>query len=679
MLLDRDGHPRYTRLLVRPDERRVDCVEEETMKNRTEDEGSVNILQRIDSVNPRRTWRNWLIGNPLQTADAPHQTIGKLVGLAVFSSDALSSVAYAPQEMLIVLAVVGSTAYQVIFPLAIAIVILLAILILSYEQTIHAYPNGGGSYIVSRDNLGAWPAKIAASALLTDYILTVAVSVSSGVAQIVSAFPALFDTRVWIAVGLVAFIMVVNLRGVKESGMAFAVPTYLFLLMAFVNVIVGLVRYFTGGLGVLVDPPSIEMTHAAQGLTLFLLLRAFSSGTTALTGVEAISNGIPAFKEPRSQNAGRTLIIMGVILGVLMLGISFLTASIQAVPSEAETVISQISRTVFRGRGPFYLVTMIATMVILVMAANTSFADFPRLSALTAQDGLLPRQLSFRGSRLVYSRGIILLALVASLLIVIFQASVTRLIPLYAIGVFLSFTLSQAGMAHRWWKIGKLKPGQEVRERGSVLRFEKSWQYKMVINGFGALMTGVVVAVFAITKFSEGAWVIIIIIPLLVAMFTGIHRHYAHLARDLSLERYGSPARIARNRVIIPVAGVHRGTLAALRYALSLSDDITAVHISLDEEEARRVLHKWDQWGEGVRLVVLESPYRVLMEPLIRYIEEVERQTPANQVITIVVPEFVPAHWWTNLLHMRTANTLRWALMFHKNVVITEVPYQVHG
>lgn len=464
----------------------------------------------------------------------------------------------------------------------------------------------------------------------------------------------------------------------KESGLAFAVPTYFFLSMAFVMVIFGLVRFVSGDLTAVVDPPHLELTHAAQGLTLFLVLRAFSSGTTALTGVEAISNGIPAFKEPRSKNAGRTLIIMSLILGILMLGISFLAARVQAVPSEAETVISQIARTIFDGRGFLYLATIVGTTVILVMAANTAFADFPRLSALAAQDGLLPRQLAYRGSRLVYSRGIVLLALVAAGLIMVFQASVSRLIPLYAIGVFLSFTLSQGGMAHRWWKIGRLKVGEEVKERGSVLRFEKSWLIKMLINGFGAVLTGVVVAVFAITKFSEGAWVIVIIIPVMVLILGRIHSHYLALAAELSLDRYGSPPRIVRNRVILPVSGVHRGTLAALRYALSLSDDITALHVSIDQEDAERVRRKWEIWGEGVRLVILDSPYRMLMEPLLRYIDDVEKQRHPNQIITIVVPEFIPQHWWSNALHMRTGNTLRWALFFHKNIVITEVPYQVH-
>ena len=369
------------------------------------DENGTTVLRRADEKEPPRTLANLLIGKPLATADAPHETIGKVVGLAVFASDALSSTAYAPQEIMAILIVAGLSSYQYVFPIALVIVALLAIVTISYEQTIHAYPNGGGAFIVSRDNLGMWAGKIAAAALLSDYILTVAVSISSGVAQIVSAFPNLFDYRVWIAVGLIFFIMLINLRGVRESGIIFAVPTYFFVVMMFVTVIVGLVRYFSGSLGTVIDPPEMEMLHSTQVVTGFLLIRAFANGTTALTGVEAISDGIPAFRQPRSQNAGVTLIWMSCILGVLMLGISFLGANIHALPSEVETVISQLARTAYDGRGTLYLMTIIATMVILVMAANTSFADFPRLGAFAAADGLLPRQLTQKGARLVFSRG----------------------------------------------------------------------------------------------------------------------------------------------------------------------------------------------------------------------------------------------------------------------------------
>jgi amino acid transporter len=640
-------------------------------------ENGSSVLRRTTGYQPHRSWRTWLIGRPLTTADAPNQTIGKFIGLAVFASDALSSTAYSTQEMLVVLTAIGTAAWGLVFPMSIAIVVLLTILTLSYEQTIHAYPGGGGAYIVSRDNLGNIPAEIAAAALLIDYILTVAVSVSSGVAQIVSADVRLYGLRVEIAVGLVILIMIINLRGVKESGQVFAIPTYFFIVITVLMCLVGIIRYMLGSLGQVEGPPPLEVTQAAQALGAFLLLRAFSSGTTALTGVEAISNGIPAFKEPKSHNAGITLIGMSVVLGTMLLGISFLAGNIHAVPSEVETVISQVARTVFNGRGILYLAVIGATTLILILAANTSFADFPRLSAIAATDGFLPRQLAYRGSRLVYSRGIIALALIASLLIIVFSASVTRLIPLYAIGVFLSFTLSQAGMAHRWWKIGRMQPGQEIKERGSTLTYNPSWKSKMIINGAGSVMTAVVTMVFAITKFSEGAYVVVIIIPTLVLAFTYIYRHYQKLASALSLEHYGPPPRILRHRVIMPISGVHRGTLAALRYARILSDDITAIHVSIDAAETARLQQRWDYWGDGIRLVILESPYRLFLEPLLEYIEEISDCRQPNEIITIVVPQFVPHHWWNGILHTQTALTLRWALLFRKDIVVTDVPYQV--
>jgi amino acid transporter len=646
----------------------------------------VNIDQKLgttiwretpEEYRPPRSWRSWLIGRPLATADAPDQTIGKLVGLAVFASDALSSTAYATQEILVMLVLAGTAAFGYAFPISIAIVALLAIVTLSYEQTIHAYPGGGGAYIVARDNLGELPAQTAGAALLTDYILTVAVSVSSGVAQITSAYPSLFDYRVEISIVFVLFIMIVNLRGVKESGVAFAIPSYFFLTMIFLTVGLGLFHHLTGTLGTVVDPPKLNVLQAAQPITLFLILRAFSSGTTALTGVEAISNGVPAFNEPRSRNAGITLMLMSAILGTLLLGITFLSVQVAAIPSEEETVISQLARTAFGGRDILYLGVIAGTAVILILAANTSFAGFPRLSALLAGDGFLPRQFTYRGSRLVYSRGIMILALVASLLIVLFSASVNALIPLYAIGVFLSFTLSQAGLARRWWKIGHLAPGQVVEEHGSTLRYEANWHSKMVINGFGAGCTAVVTLVFAATKFADGAWIVLILIPLMVVAFSVIHRHYRRLAKQLSLEDYGTPPRIARHCVILPISGVHRGTLAALHYARSISTDVTAVHVPIDPAEGEAVRRKWDVWGDGVRLVMLESPYRLFLEPLLEYIEEVAAHRQPNEVITVVVPQFVPKHWWSNLLHTQTAILLRLVLLFKPGIVVTDVPYHV--
>ena len=642
------------------------------------EENRTPIIHRATEYVPPRTWRHWLFGRPLATADAPHQTIGKFIGLAVFASDALSSTAYATQEILFILAAAGTMAFGFVFPIAIAIVILLAIVTLSYEQIIHAYPDGGGAYIVSRDNMGELPALIAGASLLIDYILTVAVSVSSGVAQLVSAYPELFEFRVPLSVVAVFAITLLNLRGVKESGAAFAFPSYFFVVMMYLTVGIGLFRYFTGSLGSVDNPPEMDIVHTLTAITPFLILHAFSSGTAALTGVEAISNGITAFKEPRSRNAGITLIWMAFILGSLFLGISYLAGHVGAVPSETETVISQLARTALNGRSLLYHLLIWATTLILILAANTAFAGFPRLSAIAARDGFLPRQLTYRGSRLVFSYGIVTLALIASLLIVIFQASVSRLIPLYAIGVFISFTLSQVGMARRWWKIGHLQPGQEVAERGSTLRYERNWQFKMLINGFGAVCTAVVVLVFSVTKFRDGAWLVLILLPLLIMMFVLIHRHYTSLANRLSLETFaGSPLHAARHRVILPVSGVHQGTLEALRYARRLSDDITAVHVSIDPLEAEKVRQKWETWGEGVRLVILDSPFRLFIEPLLEYIEEIADNRQPDETITIVVPQFIPSKSWHNLLHTNTANLLRSELLSRPGIIITDVPYQV--
>lgn len=645
----------------------------------TPENDQTEIMRRQSEYQPPRSLSHWFIGRPLSTADAPHQTISKRVGLAVFASDALSSTAYATQEILGVLAVVGALAFGYVFPISIAIVILLIIVTISYEQTIHAYPNGGGAYIVSRDNLGDFPAQTAGAALLMDYILTVAVSVSSGVAQIVSAYPDLFKYRVHLAIGAVMLIMLINLRGVKESGSAFAVPTYFFVIMMFGTVAFGLFRYFTGALGTVVDPPELQIIHTAAAVTPFLLLHAFANGTTALTGVEAISNGIPAFKEPRSRNAGITLIWMSLILGFLFLGISYLTSHIGAVFSEEETIISQLARTVHDGRGFLYLATIGATTVILIMAANTAFADFPRLGALAAHDGFLPRQLTFRGSRLVYSNGIITLAIIASILIAIFQASVTLLIPLYAIGVFLSFTLSQFGMAKRWRKIGGLKAGEEIVEPGSTLRYDKNWHFKMFVNGFGAVCTAVVMLVFAVTKFREGAWIVLILLPILIVVFSIIHRHYKDLANRLSLDKFrGLPVRQPRHRVIMPISGMHQGTLEALRYAKLLSDDVTAIHVSIDHAETEKVQKKWKLWGEGTRLVILDSPFRLFVEPLLEFIEDIIDHRQPNEMITVVVPQFIPSKRWHTALHMRTADVLRQELISKHGVVVTDIPYHVH-
>ena len=643
-----------------------------------EESSQQSIMHRDAGSTPPRSLNHWLIGRPLSTADAPHQTIGKAVGLAVFASDALSSTAYATQEILVILAAAGTVAFGYVFPISIAIVALLVIVALSYEQVIHAYPDGGGAYIVAHDNLGKLYALVAASALLTDYILTVSVSISSGVAQIISAYPNLHQYRVPIAVVAVFLIMLINLRGVRESGAAIAVPSYFFIIMLYALVGTGMFRLLFGSLGTVIDPPHLDVMDPLTAITPFLILHAFSSGTAALTGIEAISNGTTAFKEPRSKNAGITLIWMAAILSSLFIGISFLSGQVQAVPSEQETVISQLARTIFFEQDVLYLAIILATTVILILAANTAFAGFPRLGALMAKDGYLPRQLTYRGSRLVYSYGIVSLALIATVLVVIFQASVTRLIPLYAIGVFMSFTLAQFGMARRWWKCGKLEPDDELLEFGSTLRYEKNWKMKMVANGFGALCTAVVMVIFAVTKFHDGAWVVLILIPVLVVVFQFINLHYRNLATRLSLEEFGGPPpKATRHRVILPISGVHQGSLAALRYARLLSDDITAVHISIDPVETEKVQQKWETWGEGTRLVIVDSPFRLFLEPLLEYIEEIIAQRQPNETITIVVPEFIPVKRWHDFLHMQTAKLLRSELLSRPGVVVTDVPYQV--
>jgi amino acid transporter len=465
---------------------------------------------------------------------------------------------------------------------------------------------------------------------------------------------------------------------VRESGAAFAIPSYFFIVIMFLTIGTGMFRMFTGTLGTVPNPPVLENAEVYTGSLIFLLLHAFSSGTAALTGVEAISNGTTAFKEPRSHNASVTLIWMTFILGSLFMGISYLTNVVSAVPSEVETVISQLARTVFHGQGLFYLFVIGGTTVILILAANTAFAGFPRLSAMLASDGFMPRQLAYRGSRLVYSYGIVFLGGVASVLIIVFQASVTRLIPLYAIGVFLSFTLAQSGMARRWWRSSKLKDGVEVSDSKHELTYDKRWALKMFSNGFGAVCTFIVMCVFAITKFEDGAWIVLILIPVLIAVFLWIKKHYVGLAHNLSLENYGEPPPYnIRHRVIVPVSNVHKGTLAALRYARMLSDDVTAVHIAMEPDDTEKVHQKWETWGRGTRLVIVDSPYRLFLEPLLKYVDEILSNRQANETITIVVPHFVPDKRIHSALHMQTAEMLRRELLSTPGVVITEVPYQV--
>ena len=634
----------------------------------------------MDSQTRRPTYallKKLLIGPRLLTADAPHQTISKKIGLAVFASDALSSTAYATEEILFILILAGAGYLYLSIPIAATITVLLAIVTVSYVQTIYAYPNGGGAYIVSRENLGDRAAQIAGAALLTDYVLTVAVSISSGVAQLASAFPQLHAWRVPIALGMISVMTLINLRGVKESGLTFAIPTYFFLIIAFLTIGYGFYQYFTGTLGTVAEVEIAEFI--VEDLTLFLILRAFSSGCAALTGIEAISDGILAFSPPRSRNASLTLVSMSAILSAMFLSITFLAHQVQALPSHTETVFSQLGRVIYGEGNVAYLLLLGGTALILVMAANTAFADFPRLSAFKARDGFLPKQLTYQGSRLVFTYGILALAGFASLLIVIFQARTNALIPLYAVGVFLSFTLSQTGMAVRWWQAGKLQPGEEMHRPNSVLRHDPRWRLKMLVNSFGAICTFIVTIIFAATKFAAGAWVVVLLIPALVFVFSRIHNHYSKLAAELSLETYGPPPRIKRHRVIVPISGVHSGTLRAVHYARSISSDVTAVHVAIDPAEAEKIKAKWAKWGDGMRLVVLESPYRLLYELVLDYIQEIAKQRQPNEILTVVVPEFIPDKLWHNALHMQTAFTLQLGLLGLKDIVITEVPYHVRG
>jgi amino acid transporter len=617
-----------------------------------------------------------LFGSPLQTAEAPHQTISKKIGLAVFASDALSSVAYATQEILVVLAFAGAAHFGLSIPISMVIVTLLIILTISYRQTIYAYPGGGGAYIVARDNLGEGPAQTAGAALLTDYILTVAVSISNGVAQIASAFPALYPFRVDLSLVLIALITIVNLRGVKESGAVFAVPTYFFIAMTLLLIGTGLIQLASGALGA--SPNTEVVEHTLEPLTLFLVLRAFASGCTALTGVEAISNGITAFKEPRSRNAARTLIVMSGILGVMFIGITALSNQIHVVAGEAvkETVISQLARTVY-GTTPLYYVMLAATTIILILAANTSYADFPRLGALHAGDGFLPKQLTFRGRRLVFSWGIVTLAGMASLLVVVFQAETTRLIPLYAIGVFLSFTLSQAGMVVRWRKIGRMKPGEEIEVHGSVLRFDPHWRGKQIVNAVGALMTFVVMIVFAVAKFHDGAWIVVLLVPSLVFIFFRIHHHYKDAAHILSQGSRWPNIRPRPTKTLVLIDDIHAGTIHTLNFAKSLGVPWTAVHVALDPDKAERVKEKWrERVGDEAYLTILPSPYRNLVDPIHAYIEGLLRELPKG-FVHVIVGHLVMDNLVEQALHQNAAVALNLALQDLKRVAVTTVPYQL--
>jgi amino acid transporter len=589
-----------------------------------------------------------LLGTRLRSSQAQHERLTKVTGLAVLSSDALSSVAYASDAMLAVLVPAGLLAVGATRPLAFLIAVLLIIVTFSYRQTIHAYPQGGGAYIVAKDNLGIIPGLIAATALLIDYVLTVSVSVAAGVAAVVSAAPEVGQYRVALAVIFIAIIGWGNLRGVRESGRMFAVPTYLFIASVVVLLVVAAARAVVGHFP---DASGPLQTAGVGGVSLFVLLHAFANGCTAMTGVEAISNGIPAFEPPEADNAATTLLIMAAILLTMFLGISLLGAALHVVPHEQETVLSQITRAVFGGRNAAYFMVQATTILILVLAANTSYADFPRLASILARDGFAPTQFTHRGDRLAFSNGIVVLTLFAMALVVIFGGNVFRLIPLYAVGVFLSFTLSQAGMVMHW---------RQHRDRG--------WQLRALMNALGTIATAGVLVVFVMTKFREGAWVVMVTIPLGVWVFLAIARHYRKADRELSLGGYAQmPDR--RDVMVVIVAAMNRETVEALRYALNRCQEVRAIHVDLDSACAAEITRGWAQWGGGATLEILESPYRSFVEPVLQYVQKLEAEKP-NRLMTVVLPEVIPHRWWQTLLHNRWSVQLRAALINRPRITV---------
>jgi len=586
---------------------------------------------------------------------AHHERLSRVTGLAVLSSDALSSVAYATDFILATLVVAGVGAFTHAIPISLVIAALLGVVAFSYRQTIHAYPTGGGAYIVAKENISDTAGLIAAASLLVDYTLTVSVSISAGILAVTSAFPQLDPYRVEMCLGCLAVLMLGNLRGIRESGRIFAVPTYFFVFAIAALLLAGLYKYATGGI---VPVQAILPPNAGHSkLTIFLLLTAFANGCTAMTGVEAVSNGVPAFRPPEAKNASATLVAMAVIAICMFVGITVLAHGYGVVPNAAESGVSQLGRAIF-GRGAVYYLLQAATMLILVLAANTAYADFPRLASIVARDRFLPRQFMNQGDRLAFSNGILVLSTFAAILIIAFRGDTQRLLPLYMIGVFISFTLSQAGMVIHWRK---------AREPG--------WKMSAAINGFGAVVTGIVLVIVAVTKTLEGAWIVLLLIPIIVAIFRSTRRHYDHVGAQLTLKGY-APQRRAHNTVVMPIGGLQRAVVEALRYAETLSDDVRAVYVDIDPKATEQIRRDWADWGGRVQLVVLPSPYRSVMEPLLEYINTVERDQP-DDYVTVILPEFVPAKWWQHLLHNQSALLIKGALLFRPNLVVTSVPFHL--
>ena len=620
------------------------------------------VLDRPGWTRALRALRTVLIGRPISSEREEHERLTKLKALAIFSSDNISSSAYATEEMMRILVLAGIGAISLTMPLTIVICLVLAIVATSYWQTIRAYPDGASSYLVASDNLGHRAGLVAGAALLIDYTLTVAVSVSAAVAAITSVMPELFGGRVLIAVGIVALLMIGNLRGIRESGTIFMAPTYLYIGAILVMVGIGLARMATGSLPEY-TPPAEWLTGEGPGqaLGIFLILRAFSSGAAALTGVEAISDGVPAFKTPEWRNARITLVWAATIFAALFLGISFMASTLGVVPdpSEEQTVLSLIARLLV-GDGGFFVVIQVATVLVLALAANTAFADFPRLSSFLARDSFMPRQFGFRGERLAFTTGIVALSGLAILLLVVFNASVSALIPLYTLGVFLAFTLSQSSMVVRWWR-----------------RREEGWRRGLAINGLGALTTGVIALIVVESKFLSGAWIVVIAIPALVVLMLAIRGHYRSVDEALHLARIPADGRSAAHPiVIVPIARLDEPARQAIAFANSISSEATAVHVTNDADDAGEMRRQWPEWSGGAELVVIESPYRALIGPLLAYLDVLQRHDPTRPVL-VVLSEFVPRHWWENLLHNQTALRLKLRLFVRPNTIVADVPYHL--
>jgi amino acid transporter len=599
-----------------------------------------------------------MVGRPIASYQASHHKFGLFGGLAVLSSDALSSVAYATEEVLRVLMLGGLAAMTASEPISLMIAVLLIAVAFSFRQTIFAFPLGGGAYVVTRDNLGPTAGLAAAASLLIDYTLTVAVSITAGVAAITSAFPSLHVGKTVLSLAFLVLLTMGNLRGLKESARVFGVPVYAFLLVMLTLIGTGAWRALTGTVEP-VPPVDPLPTFNTGAITVFILMTAFANGCTALTGVEAVSDGVPLFKEPPAKLAARTLVLM-VCLGVTMfVGLTFLAHAYQVVPSDTETVVSQLARGVFGGRNLLYYSVQAATMLILILAANTAYAGFPTLASIVARDRYMPRQFANLGDKLAFSNGIVALSLGAAVLIIGFGGDQHRLIPLYMIGVFLSFTLSQASMFLRT---------KRLKEAG--------WQTSALISGFGGLLTFLVLIVVVLTKTLEGAWIVIVLIPILVTVFRLTRTHYESVAGQLSLASLQVDTTPHGHIVIVPIGGVHRAVIEALRYASALAKDVRAVYVNVNPESLVQLKKDWPVWGSHVKLVVLQSPYRSMTEPLLDYIDRMEKEHP-DDYITVVLPEFVVKHWWHHLLHNQSAMVLKAALLFRPRVVTTSVPFHL--